>query len=117
MAVGTLSVQMSYLPSLATRQTCAASFSARRACCRSVIFHSPLGHIELGRDVAILRRTHCELSLSLQSLRPGGIVVDMTTSEPALAEEIAAAAASKGVESIDAPVSGQCSHCDVKICA
>lgn len=34
-------------------------------------------------------------------------MVDMTTSEPALAEEIAAAAAAKGVESVDAPVSGK----------
>jgi 3-hydroxyisobutyrate dehydrogenase len=33
-------------------------------------------------------------------------VIDMTTSEPALAEEIATAAAAKSVESIDAPVSG-----------
>eukprot|EP00897_Mesotaenium_endlicherianum_P003912 jgi/Mesen1/3549/ME000199S02704 len=34
------------------------------------------------------------------------IVVDMTTSEPALAREIAAAAKSKGCHSVDAPVSG-----------
>ncbi len=30
-----------------------------------------------------------------QGLQPGGVVVDMTTSEPALAEEIAEAAAAK----------------------
>lgn len=36
----------------------------------------------------------------------GEVIVDMTTSEPSLAVEIAAAAASKGVTSIDAPVSG-----------
>ena len=34
------------------------------------------------------------------------IVVDMTTSEPSLAVEIASAAAAKGADSIDAPVSG-----------
>jgi 3-hydroxyisobutyrate dehydrogenase len=34
------------------------------------------------------------------------IVVDMTTSRPSLAQEIAARAARKGVESLDAPVSG-----------
>jgi hypothetical protein len=47
----------------------------------------------------------------LQGLRPGGVVIDMTTSEPALAEEIAAAAAAKGVESVDAPVSGNSRYC------
>ncbi|WP_421903885.1 NAD(P)-dependent oxidoreductase [Maridesulfovibrio sp.] len=36
----------------------------------------------------------------------GKIIVDMTTSEPALAERIAAEAAAKGVGSLDAPVSG-----------
>ena len=36
----------------------------------------------------------------------GKIIVDMTTSEPALAERIAQEAASKGVEALDAPVSG-----------
>ncbi len=36
----------------------------------------------------------------------GGIIVDMTTSRPSLAIEIAEAAGKKGVQSIDAPVSG-----------
>ncbi|MEJ2725855.1 MAG: NAD(P)-dependent oxidoreductase, partial [Deltaproteobacteria bacterium] len=34
------------------------------------------------------------------------IVVDMTTSRPSLAQEIAAKAGEKGIESLDAPVSG-----------
>ena len=38
--------------------------------------------------------------------RPGMIVVDMTTSQPSLAVEIAAAAAARGMHSLDAPVSG-----------
>ncbi len=42
----------------------------------------------------------------LQGSRPGMIIVDMTTSRPALAVEIAAAAAAQSVTSIDAPVSG-----------
>lgn len=42
----------------------------------------------------------------LAGARSGSIVVDMTTSEPALAVEIYEAAKSKGVESVDAPVSG-----------
>lgn len=36
----------------------------------------------------------------------GEIIVDMTTSEPSLAVEIAAAAAARGVAAVDAPVSG-----------
>lgn len=42
----------------------------------------------------------------LAGLRPGAIFVDMTTSEPALAIEIAAAASNRGIEALDAPVSG-----------
>jgi 3-hydroxyisobutyrate dehydrogenase len=43
---------------------------------------------------------------ALAGSRPGMILVDLTTSEPTLAGEIAAAAASRGIGSIDAPVSG-----------
>jgi 3-hydroxyisobutyrate dehydrogenase len=42
----------------------------------------------------------------LAGCKPGNIVVDMTTSEPKLAVEIARAAAELDVHSIDAPVSG-----------
>lgn len=42
----------------------------------------------------------------LSALAPGGIVVDMTTSEPSLALEIARASAEKGCHALDAPVSG-----------
>ena len=42
----------------------------------------------------------------LAGCKPGNIVVDMTTSEPSLAVEIAEAAAKIPVQSIDAPVSG-----------
>ncbi|MEI7923521.1 MAG: NAD(P)-dependent oxidoreductase [Planctomycetota bacterium] len=42
----------------------------------------------------------------LAGSRPGSVLVDMTTSEPSLAVEIYDAAKSKGVASIDAPVSG-----------
>jgi 3-hydroxyisobutyrate dehydrogenase len=42
----------------------------------------------------------------LDGTRSGSIVIDMTTSEPSLAIEIAAAAADDGVEALDAPVSG-----------
>jgi 3-hydroxyisobutyrate dehydrogenase len=43
---------------------------------------------------------------TLAAARPGTVLVDMTTSEPALAIEIAQAARARGVHSVDAPVSG-----------
>lgn len=42
----------------------------------------------------------------LDSMKEGSVLVDMTTSEPALAEEIGAKGAAKGVAVLDAPVSG-----------
>lgn len=42
----------------------------------------------------------------LSQAAPGTVLVDMTTSEPALAVELAAAAAERGVYVLDAPVSG-----------
>jgi 3-hydroxyisobutyrate dehydrogenase len=42
----------------------------------------------------------------LAGSRAGNVLVDMTTSEPSLAREIAAAAKGKGVFALDAPVSG-----------
>jgi 3-hydroxyisobutyrate dehydrogenase len=43
---------------------------------------------------------------ALSRARPGSVMVDMTTSDPALAVEIASAAAGHGVHVLDAPVSG-----------
>jgi 3-hydroxyisobutyrate dehydrogenase len=43
---------------------------------------------------------------TLAGSKSGNILVDMTTSEPALAQEIAAEAKKRGVYSVDAPVSG-----------
>jgi len=43
---------------------------------------------------------------TLAGCKPDNILVDMTTSEPTLAREIAAAAKVRGVHSVDAPVSG-----------
>lgn len=42
----------------------------------------------------------------LAGLKPGGIVIDMTTSEPELARQIAARATGHGCLALDAPVSG-----------
>src|SRR5690606_15201419 len=43
---------------------------------------------------------------ALAGSKKGNIIVDMTTSEPSLAVEIAEACKAKGVHSVDAPVSG-----------
>jgi 3-hydroxyisobutyrate dehydrogenase len=43
---------------------------------------------------------------ALAGLRAGGVLVDMTTSQPALAVEIADAARARGAHALDAPVSG-----------
>jgi 3-hydroxyisobutyrate dehydrogenase len=43
---------------------------------------------------------------ALTGSRPGSVLVDMTTSEPSLAQEIEATARTKGVGTVDAPVSG-----------
>lgn len=42
----------------------------------------------------------------LESARPGAILIDMTTTDPALSVRIAQAAQKKGVSALDAPVSG-----------
>lgn len=42
----------------------------------------------------------------LAGLKPGGLLIDMTTSTPALAQTVAAWAAVQGVAAVDAPVSG-----------
>lgn len=43
---------------------------------------------------------------ALSGLRVGGVIIDMTTSDPSLAVEIHSTASSAGCSSIDAPVSG-----------
>ena len=42
----------------------------------------------------------------LAQARPGAVLIDMTTSSPALAQRIAAAAAARGLAALDAPVTG-----------
>jgi 3-hydroxyisobutyrate dehydrogenase len=42
----------------------------------------------------------------LDGMKPSSLVVDMTTTEPSLSKEIYAATKAKGVDAIDAPVSG-----------
>jgi 3-hydroxyisobutyrate dehydrogenase len=42
----------------------------------------------------------------LEAMRPGSLLIDLTTSEPSLAVAIQEAAAEKGLDALDAPVSG-----------
>lgn len=53
-----------------------------------------------------VREVHLGRQGTLQAARPGTILVDMSTSRPALAVEIALAAEKAGARSLDAPVSG-----------
>lgn len=53
-----------------------------------------------------VRRVTLDDDGTLAGCKSGAILVDMTTSEPKLAEDIAAAAKQRGVYSVDAPVSG-----------
>jgi 3-hydroxyisobutyrate dehydrogenase len=76
-----------------------ASTPKELAAASDVVF-AIVGHPTDVRDVFLGE------SGALAGSRPGTILVDMTTSLPALAEEIAAAAALKNVHALDAPVSG-----------
>jgi len=53
-----------------------------------------------------VEQVYCAEEGILHSAKAGTIVVDMTTSEPTLAKKIYELAKQKGIESIDAPVSG-----------
>ena len=53
-----------------------------------------------------VRAIHLGPEGTFAGAQAGSVIVDMTTSEPSLAIEIAAAATSQGLHSIDAPVSG-----------
>ena len=53
-----------------------------------------------------VREVHLGPEGTLAGAKNGSVIIDMTTSEPSLAIEIATAAQAKGIHSIDAPVSG-----------
>jgi 3-hydroxyisobutyrate dehydrogenase len=74
--------------------------SPRDAAAEADVVFSIVGYPTDVRDVTLGERG------ALAGLKSGGVLVDMTTSEPALAEEIARAASDRGVAAIDAPVSG-----------
>ncbi|KAL6274587.1 hypothetical protein ACE6H2_025279 [Prunus campanulata] len=68
---------------------------------QSDVVFSIVGYPSDVRSVLLDRTTG-----ALSGLRPAGILVDMTTSEPSLAVEISSAAAAKSCFSVDAPVTG-----------
>eukprot|EP01068_Selenidium_serpulae_P007565 Selendium_serpulae@DN4751_c0_g1_i2.p2 len=51
----------------------------------------------------------------LPAIRPGQVLVDMTTSEPRLAQRVAEAAGQRGAAALDAPVSGGASRRRVRL--
>jgi 3-hydroxyisobutyrate dehydrogenase len=81
---------------------------------RGAIWHDDPGAAAAASDVVItmvgLPRDVEEIYLGARGIvtkaRPGAFLIDMTTSSPSLAERIAAAARSRGLGAIDAPVSG-----------
>jgi 3-hydroxyisobutyrate dehydrogenase len=74
--------------------------SPRDVAAASDVVFSIVGYPDDVREVLLSERG------ALVALKSGGVLVDMTTSRPSLAIEIAEAAGKKGVASIDAPVSG-----------
>ncbi|MGO8861649.1 MAG: NAD(P)-dependent oxidoreductase [Acidimicrobiales bacterium] len=74
--------------------------TARQVAAASDVVFSMVGFPEDVREVVLGEAG------ALGGARPGAVLVDMTTSEPSLAVEIAEIAASRGVHTLDAPVSG-----------
>lgn len=74
--------------------------SPRDVAAASDVVFAIVGYPEDVREVLIGE------SGALGAMKGGGVLVDMTTSRPSLAVEIAEGAAKQGVVSIDAPVSG-----------
>src|SRR5262249_23773868 len=72
---------------------------------RAVAERSDVGFAILGFP-ADVREVFLGSQGALGGSKTGTILVDMTTSEPSLAQEIYQAAKAKGVHSLDAPVSG-----------
>jgi 2-hydroxy-3-oxopropionate reductase len=62
--------------------------------------------ISIVSDDAALREVLGGPAGAIAAARPGSLVIDMSTVSPALARELAAAAAARGVGFLDAPVSG-----------
>jgi 3-hydroxyisobutyrate dehydrogenase len=55
---------------------------------------------------AEVREVYLGIDGILAGARPGSILVDMSTTQPSLAQEISSAARARGIRAVDAPVSG-----------
>src|ERR1700742_3705292 len=62
--------------------------------------------ISIVKDDAAVREVLGGPAGAIAAARPGALVIDMSTVSPALARELAAEAAARGVAFLDAPVSG-----------
>ena len=62
--------------------------------------------ITMVRFPADVRDVYFGKSGVLSGAQPGALLIDMTTTEPSLSREIARAASAKGLQALDAPVSG-----------
>ena len=71
---------------------------------------APAAVAEAADVVALMVGYPADVRLTVDAVLPalpaGALLVDMTTSEPTLAVEVAAAAAARGIDALDAPVSG-----------
>src|SRR6266404_7220584 len=74
--------------------------SPRAVAAQSEVLFSMVGY---PRDV---REVYFGENGVLAGVKPGSLVIDMTTTEPSLSKEIYEAAKARGIEAIDAPVSG-----------
>ncbi len=81
---------------------------------RGAIWHDTAGDVAAACDVVItivgypkdVEETYLGKGGIVDRAKAGAILIDMTTSSPTLAGQIAAKAAEKGVSALDAPVSG-----------
>lgn len=81
---------------------------------RGAIWHDTAGDVAAASDVVItivgypkdVEETYLGAGGIIERAKVGTILIDMTTSSPTLAGEIAAKAAEKGIAVLDAPVSG-----------
>jgi len=77
-------------------------------------WHDRAGEVAAAADVVItmvgyprdVEAIYLDSGGIVERVRPGAILIDMTTSSPELAERIAVAAKRRGVSALDAPVSG-----------
>ena len=83
--------------------TPAAAAEGADVVCIMVGYPADVREVVLGDDEAAALRARRGV---LGALDDGGLLIDFTTSSPGLAEEIHAAAAERGAEALDAPVSG-----------